>query len=139
MADALTEMQNRAILRALNLHAIGKEGNLDMASKSPTKSAAKAPAKKAATKSAAKAPAKKAAAKSPAKKAATKSAAKTSDKLPAGLKDGAKCVVVSGVHTGQSGTVADVKTGKTGHVSITVVQANGVRFKTLARNVEIKK
>ncbi|MGF7038591.1 KOW motif-containing protein [Mucilaginibacter lappiensis] len=53
------------------------------------------------------------------------------------LKDGAQCKVIGGTHAGKSGVVRDIKTGKTGHVSITVVQANGVRFKTLAKNVEI--
>jgi ribosomal protein S4E len=53
------------------------------------------------------------------------------------LKDGAKCKVIGGVHEGKSGIVRDIKTGKTGHVSITVVQANGERFKTLAKNVAI--
>ncbi len=58
---------------------------------------------------------------------------------PAGkLSDGARCQVVGGTHAGKSGVVRDIKTGKTGHVSITVVQANGVRFKTLARNVVIQ-
>lgn len=51
--------------------------------------------------------------------------------------DGAHCKVVGGVHVGKSGTVRDIKTGKTGFVSITVVQANGERFKTLAKNVVI--
>ena len=60
---------------------------------------------------------------------------KTKDNPPAGLRDGAKCKVIGGVHEGKSGTVRDIKTGKTGYVSITVVQANGDRFKTLARNV----
>jgi ribosomal protein S4E len=53
------------------------------------------------------------------------------------FKDGAQCKVIGGTHAGKSGVVRDIKTGKTGHVSITVVQANGVRFKTLAKNVEI--
>jgi ribosomal protein S4E len=53
------------------------------------------------------------------------------------LKDDAPCKVIGGTHAGKSGVVRDIKTGKTGHVSITVVQANGVRFKTLAKNVEI--
>lgn len=53
------------------------------------------------------------------------------------LKDGAKCWVIGGVHIGKSGIVRDIKTGKTGYVSITVVQADGVRFKTLAKNVEV--
>ena len=57
---------------------------------------------------------------------------------PAGkLKDGAQCRVTGGTHEGKSGTVRDIKTGKTGHVSITVVQPNGERFKTLAKNVVI--
>jgi len=56
--------------------------------------------------------------------------------VPAKLNDGASCKVISGTHQGKSGIVRDIKTGKTGHVSITVVQANGVRFKTLAKNVE---
>ena len=30
-----------------------------------------------------------------------------------------------------------MKTSKTGHITITVVQADGERFKTLGRNVEI--
>ena len=53
--------------------------------------------------------------------------------------DGAHCKVIGGVHAGKSGTITDIKTGKTGHISITVVQANGVRFKTLAKNVVILK
>ena len=53
------------------------------------------------------------------------------------LKDGDKCSVVKGTHAGKSGTVKDIKTSKTGHITITVVQANGDRFKTLARNVEV--
>jgi ribosomal protein S4E len=54
------------------------------------------------------------------------------------LKDGAKCKVVGGVHEGKSGVVRDIKTSKTGHVTITVVQSDGERFKTLAKNVEIQ-
>ncbi len=53
------------------------------------------------------------------------------------LKDGAKCQVMGGVHKGKSGIVRDINTSKTGHVTITVVQANGDRFKTLAKNVVI--
>lgn len=51
------------------------------------------------------------------------------------MKDGSKCEVVAGTHAGKSGIVRDIKTSKTGHVTITVVQANGERFKTLAKNV----
>jgi ribosomal protein S4E len=56
---------------------------------------------------------------------------------PGKLKDGAKCKVIGGVHAGKSGIVRDIKTGKTGHVSITVVESSGERFKTLAKNVVI--
>lgn len=60
------------------------------------------------------------------------------DNPPKGLKDGAKCKVIGGVHAGKSGVVRDINTSKTGHLTITVVQSDGERFKTLARNVEIK-
>jgi ribosomal protein S4E len=55
------------------------------------------------------------------------------------IKDGSQCKVIAGVHAGKSGTVRDIKTGKTGYVSITVVQKNGERFKTLAKNVLVTK
>ena len=54
------------------------------------------------------------------------------------LKDGDHCSVVGGTHAGKSGTMRDVHTSKTGHVTITVVQSNGERFKTLAKNVVVK-
>jgi ribosomal protein S4E len=53
------------------------------------------------------------------------------------VRDGAQCKVIGGTYAGKSGTVRDIKTGKTGYVSITVVQPNGERFKTLAKNVVI--
>lgn len=59
-------------------------------------------------------------------------------KRPGKLRDGEQCKVVGGAHAGQSGVVRDMKTGKTGHASITVVQPNGERFKTLAKNVVIQ-
>lgn len=59
------------------------------------------------------------------------------DKRPAKLTDGARCKVVGGVHAGKSGTVRDIKVSKTGFTTITVVQANGERFKTLAKNTVI--
>lgn len=59
-------------------------------------------------------------------------------KPSAPLRDGAHCTVISGTHKGKSGTVRDIKTGKTGHVSITVAQSTGARFKTLARNVLVQ-
>ena len=57
---------------------------------------------------------------------------------PGELKDGAHCTVTGGAHVGKSGTVRDINTSKTGHVTITVEQKNGVRFKTLARNVVVQ-
>lgn len=51
------------------------------------------------------------------------------------LKDGDSCVVTAGTHKGKSGTVRDINVSKTGHTTITVVQKNGERFKTLAKNV----
>ena len=56
---------------------------------------------------------------------------------PGQLVDGAQCKVVGGTHAGKSGTVRDIKTSKTGHITITVVQQDGVRFKTLAKNVVV--
>jgi len=53
------------------------------------------------------------------------------------IKDGAHCKVTSGVHAGKSGIVRDINTSKTGHVTITVLQSSGERFKTLAKNVII--
>ena len=54
-------------------------------------------------------------------------------------REGMPCTVIAGTHTGKSGIVRDVKTSKTGHITITVVQKDGVRFKTLAKNVAEKK
>jgi ribosomal protein S4E len=59
------------------------------------------------------------------------------ENLPADIIDGAQCKVVSGVHKGKSGTIRDIKTGKTGYISITVVQPDGIRLKTLAKNVVV--
>lgn len=59
-------------------------------------------------------------------------------KAPGTVKDGAHCQVIGGTHAGKSGIVRDVNTSKSGHIIITVVQANGERFKTLAKNVVIK-
>ena len=43
--------------------------------------------------------------------------------------------VTGGTHAGKSGIVQDRKVSKTGAVTITVQQDDGVRFKTLAKNV----
>ena len=56
---------------------------------------------------------------------------------PGKLVDGALCNVVAGTHAGKFGAVTDIKTSKTGHITITVVQKDGVRFKTLAKNVVV--
>ena len=56
-------------------------------------------------------------------------------KTTSGLVDGARCKVVAGTHAGKAGVVRDIHTSKSGHVTITVVQDDGVRFKTLAKNV----
>ncbi len=53
------------------------------------------------------------------------------------LMDGAKCKVIAGTYAGKSGVVQDTHTSKTGAVTITVLQANGVRLKTLAKNVDL--
>ncbi|MBZ0203027.1 MAG: RNA-binding protein [Ignavibacteria bacterium] len=54
------------------------------------------------------------------------------------LKDGDFCKVVGGTRAGKSGTVRDINTSKTGHITITVVQKSGVRFKTLGKNVVVE-
>ena len=51
------------------------------------------------------------------------------------VKNGDLLTVIKGTHKGKSGLVQDLNVSKTGHTTITVQQDNGVRFKTLARNV----
>lgn len=51
------------------------------------------------------------------------------------VRDGDMCEVIAGTHKGRRGTVEDLKLSKTGHVTITVREASGERFKTLARNL----
>ena len=60
-----------------------------------------------------------------------------SDKNANPIKDGDFCNVIAGTHKGKSGKVTDLNLSKTGHLTMTVVQESGERFKTLARNVEI--
>lgn len=55
------------------------------------------------------------------------------------LNDGVFCKVIVGTHKGKKGTVHDIKTSKSVGITITVKQNDGVRFKTLARSVEIQK
>jgi len=54
------------------------------------------------------------------------------------LKDGDQCTVVAGTHKGKSGVVKDINLSKTGHITITVLQKNGERFKTLGKNVVVQ-
>lgn len=53
------------------------------------------------------------------------------------IKDGDQCQVIAGKHKGKSGIARDLNISKTGHLTITVVQENGVRFKTLGKNVRV--
>jgi len=55
------------------------------------------------------------------------------------VNDGDHCIVIGGVHKGKSGVIRDLHTSKTGQLTITVVQKNGERFKTLGKNVTITK
>lgn len=54
------------------------------------------------------------------------------------LKDGDRITVIAGTHKGKSGIATDLNVSKTGHLTITVIPANGVRFKTLAKNVVVQ-
>jgi ribosomal protein S4E len=54
------------------------------------------------------------------------------------LQNDKRCMVVKGTHKGKSGIVQDLNTSKTGHITITVLQDNGVRFKTLGKNVVVQ-
>ncbi|UOQ61530.1 KOW motif-containing protein [Leucobacter rhizosphaerae] len=51
------------------------------------------------------------------------------------VENGQHCEVIAGTHSGKSGVVQDANTSKTGAVTITVLQTDGTRFKTLAKNV----
>ena len=51
------------------------------------------------------------------------------------IKDGDPCKVTGGTHKGKSGIVRDLHVSKTGHLTVTVEQENGVRFKTLGKSV----
>ncbi|RYD76937.1 MAG: RNA-binding protein [Sphingobacteriales bacterium] len=53
------------------------------------------------------------------------------------VKNGDQCMVIGGTHKGKAGKISDLNISKTGHETITVTQENGVRFKTLSRNVEV--
>ena len=51
------------------------------------------------------------------------------------IANGDACEVIAGTHKGRRGTVEDLNTSKSGTLTITVREANGSRFKTLARSV----
>jgi ribosomal protein S4E len=53
------------------------------------------------------------------------------------IKDGDRCTVIAGTHKGKSGVARDLNVSRTGHLTVTIVQASGERFKTLARNVRV--
>ena len=53
------------------------------------------------------------------------------------VKKGDHCYIIGGTHKRKSGKVEDVNISKTGQMTITVRQQDDVRFKTLAKNVEI--
>ena len=55
------------------------------------------------------------------------------------VKDGDRCTVVAGRHAGKSGVVQDCHVSKSGHLSISVCQDDGVRFKTLAKSVVVER
>lgn len=55
------------------------------------------------------------------------------------IKDGDRCEVVAGTHKGKSGIARDLNISATGHLTITVVQSDGTRFKTLGKNVVVKR
>jgi len=53
------------------------------------------------------------------------------------LTDGAHCTVIEGRHKGKSGIVGDINVSKSGHVTVTVTQVEGVRFKTFAKILQL--
>lgn len=54
------------------------------------------------------------------------------------VEDGDRCKVVGGTHQGKSGIGCDLNISKTSHLTITVVQESGERFKTLGKNVVVE-
>lgn len=61
------------------------------------------------------------------------------DNLETKLTEDNFCIVTAGTHKGKSGLVRDINTSKSGHITITVLQDNGARFKTLGKNVTVTK
>ena len=62
---------------------------------------------------------------------------KSSSATSHSIKEGDLCQVIGGTHKGKSGTARDLNTSKTGHLTLTIVQSSGERFKTLAKNVVV--
>ena len=60
-------------------------------------------------------------------------------KTPFKLKDSDPCITIGGTHTGKSGAVRDIRTGKSGLITIAVLQKNDERFKTPVKNAVIEK
>ncbi len=58
---------------------------------------------------------------------------------PIPVKNGDLCQVTGGTHKGKQGVVSAMNISKTGHTTLTVTPASGVRFKTLAKNVVVLK
>ena len=55
------------------------------------------------------------------------------------VNNGDRCIVAVGRHKGKSGIVEDRHVSKAGHVTISVRQDDGVRFKTLAKSVTVER
>lgn len=53
------------------------------------------------------------------------------------VRNGDACIVTGGTHKGKTGVVADLNTSKSGAITLTVEMADGDRFKTLAKNVQV--
>lgn len=51
------------------------------------------------------------------------------------VQNGDACEVFAGTHKGRAGMVEDYNMSKSGNATITVREASGERFKTLARNL----
>jgi ribosomal protein S4E len=54
------------------------------------------------------------------------------------VRNGDICLVTAGTHKGKTGVVEDRNLSKGGTVTVTVRQADGTRFKTLERSVELQ-
>ena len=55
--------------------------------------------------------------------------------VPIDVANGDYCMMIAGTHKGKTGRIQDRNVSKSGYVTITVMQDDGTRFKTLAKNV----